>query len=166
VLVAFGQVACAGQVARRAFDGEFDVGESISQSPFDQAHGQVRDVDADPAAIQLLRGVDRCAAAAEGIENDIALVAAGGNDAFEQSKRLLGWVPQALRAYGVDSVDVVPDVADGLALEFIDVALVLRHRPFGRPVNASFSVEFIEAADRVLPVHSFQPWINALPRLA
>jgi len=44
---------------------------------------QVRDVDADPLAIEFLRRVNCRAAAAKRIENDIACVAARQNEAFQ-----------------------------------------------------------------------------------
>jgi hypothetical protein len=49
----------------------------------------VGDVDADPAALQLLGGGDGRAAAAERVEDDVAGVAAGGDDAFQKFYRFL-----------------------------------------------------------------------------
>ena len=46
------------------------------------------DVDADPGAAEFLGGVDGGAAAAEGVEDDVARVAAGVDDAFEQGEGL------------------------------------------------------------------------------
>jgi hypothetical protein len=42
----------------------------------------VGDVDADPLPPELLRGVNGSAAAAEGVEDDVAFVGGGGDDAF------------------------------------------------------------------------------------
>ena len=44
----------------------------------------MRDVDANPAAVEALRGGDRCAAAAEGVKHDIAFVAGCVDDALKQ----------------------------------------------------------------------------------
>ena len=52
-------------------------------------------VDADPAPPKPLRNGDRRPAPAERIENDIALVAAGLDDALQQRLRLLGGVAEA-----------------------------------------------------------------------
>ena len=78
VRVLLGQLRCASRVGRLADDlvGVLDLGaEGIAQALLDQGDGQVGDVDADPAAAELLRGGDRRAAAAEGIEHDVAFVA-------------------------------------------------------------------------------------------
>ena len=62
------------------------------------------DVDADPVALELLGGDDGRAAAAEGVEDQVALVAGGRDDALEQSEGLLGGRAEAVGArpsYGV-----------------------------------------------------------------
>ena len=47
----------------------------------------MRDVDADPLPPELLRRVDRRAAAAERIEHDVAWVGRGGDDALKERER-------------------------------------------------------------------------------
>ena len=59
------------------------------------------DVDADPLPAELLRGMDGGAAAAEGIEHDIALVRRGGDDPLEQGERLLGRIAEAFLGCGL-----------------------------------------------------------------
>ena len=52
------------------------------------------DVDADPAAAQLLGGGDGRAAAAERVEHHVAGVAAGLDDALQQGEGFLGGVAE------------------------------------------------------------------------
>ena len=56
---------------------------------------EVGDVDADPAPVETLCGGDRCAAATEGVKDDIALVARCVDDAFQQGFGLLGGIAKA-----------------------------------------------------------------------
>jgi hypothetical protein len=51
-------------------------------------------VDPDPAVFQFLRGGDGRAAAAERVEHPIAGVAAGLDDALQESEWLLGGVAE------------------------------------------------------------------------
>jgi hypothetical protein len=53
----------------------------------------MRDVNADPAAMQSLSDGDRSAAPAERIKDNVIFYAAGLDDALQQRLRLLGWVP-------------------------------------------------------------------------
>jgi len=56
--------------------GGGDLGaELVAQALLDQGDGQVGDVNADPAAAQLLRRGDGGAAAAEGVQHHVALLA-------------------------------------------------------------------------------------------
>ena len=84
----------------RSLDG---LAELVVQTLLDEADGEVGDVDADPAAIEALRGGDGSAATAEGIENYVAFVGAGLDDAFEQGFGLLRWVAEALLGLGVEA---------------------------------------------------------------
>ena len=61
-----------------------------------QVDGEVGDVNADPAAVQALGHGHGGAAAAEGVEHQVALVAAGVDDALQQGLGLLGGVAEAL----------------------------------------------------------------------
>src|SRR5580704_3482285 len=79
-----------------AGDVELESGKGVFQTPLNQVNGEMSDIDADPATVQLLRGVDGGAAAAERIENQIAFVGGGGNDAFKQREGLLGRVAEVL----------------------------------------------------------------------
>ena len=53
------------------------------------------DVDADPAAVEFLRGDDCRAAATERVKHDVALVAGGLDDALQQGEGLLRRVAEA-----------------------------------------------------------------------
>ena len=70
--------------------------EGVGEALLDEADGEVGDVDADPAAVEALRDLDGGAAAAEGIENEVAFVGAGFDDAFEEGFGFLGGVAEAL----------------------------------------------------------------------
>src|SRR5690606_25071521 len=61
----------------------------VPQARTDQVDGEMCDINADPAALELLCSVNRGAAAAEGIGHGVPRVAAGGNDALQESDRLL-----------------------------------------------------------------------------
>ena len=108
VLVAPGEVAGAVQVLGGAVHVEGDAGEGVLEAALDEADGEVGDVYADPAAAELLGGVGCRPAAAEGIEDEVAGVAAGQEDAFKEGERLLGGVAQAFLGLGTNGRDVVP----------------------------------------------------------
>jgi hypothetical protein len=54
--------------------------ERVVEALLNKTDGEVRDIDAGPAAVQALRDGDRCAAAAEGIEDGVTFVSACGED--------------------------------------------------------------------------------------
>jgi hypothetical protein len=56
----------------------------VEEAVLDEGNGQGDEVDADPPAAQLLGGVNRRAAAAEGIQDDVAGIAAGLDDPLQQ----------------------------------------------------------------------------------
>jgi hypothetical protein len=58
------------------------VAEGVAESLLDEADGEMGDVDADPAAVEALRDLNGGAAAAEGIEDEVAFVGTGADDAF------------------------------------------------------------------------------------
>ena len=66
--------------------------------------------------LQRLRDDDGRAAAAEGVEHHVAFVAAGLDDALQQCFGLLGGVAEALGACALMGRDVVPYIAERLAL--------------------------------------------------
>ena len=82
----------------------------VEQPRLDERDGELRDVDANPVAAQLLGGVNRRAAAAEWVEHQIAGVAAGLDDALQQGDGLLRWVVKALACLRVNRIDVRPKV--------------------------------------------------------
>ena len=49
----------------------------------DECDCQVRDVDADPAPVETLRGSDRCSTTTERVEDDITFVAGCVDDALQ-----------------------------------------------------------------------------------
>jgi hypothetical protein len=59
------------------------VAEGVAQPVLDERGGQLGDVYANPLAAQLLGRVNRRAAAAEWVEDDVVGVAAGGQNSLE-----------------------------------------------------------------------------------
>ena len=72
-------------------------GKAALHPLLDQADREMGDVDPDPPPPQLLRGMDRGAAAAERIEHDVARVRRGRDDPLEQRDRLLRRIAEAFR---------------------------------------------------------------------
>ena len=93
IFVLFGELAGTGYVGGFADDGvgfADVVAEGVVEAGFDEADGEVGDVDADPAAVEALGDLDGGAAAAEGVEDDVAFVGTGFENAFEEGFGL--WV--------------------------------------------------------------------------
>jgi hypothetical protein len=84
----------------------------IAQALGHHAAGGGGDVDPDPLALELLRGDERGAAAAEGVEDDVVFVGADFEDAFEQRQRLLRWIAKALRGLALERANVIPNTAE------------------------------------------------------
>ena len=105
-----------GEVARHAQRLETGRGAISFTQPFlDQPDGQMGHVDSDPAAPELLCGVDRRAAAAKRIQHDIAGIGRGQNDPFEQGPRLLRGITEPLRRSMLQHGQS-PDVVDVLVV--------------------------------------------------
>jgi hypothetical protein len=96
ILVAGGQIAGSVQVLRGAVNLELDAREGIAQALLDQRDGEMRDVDADPLALELLGGVNGGAAAAERVEHHVAFVRGDREDALEEREGLFCRIPEAL----------------------------------------------------------------------
>src|ERR1035437_1820807 len=79
---------------------------SVLQAVFDEGNRELRHVNADPVPAILLRCVNRRAAAAEGVEHEVARIAARQNDALQQRHGLLRRVAEAFRCLRVNWWDV------------------------------------------------------------
>ena len=110
ILVARGEIAGAVDVFGRAVNFILDAGECVPQAFFDKGDREMRDVDSDPPAAQLLRCVNGRTATAEGIQDDVALVRVQGNYTLQQGLRLLSRIAQALLSLRVERGYVAPDV--------------------------------------------------------
>ena len=75
VFVLLREFARALDIARHADDIEGHFRKRLAQATTNEADREMGDVDADPLAVELRRGVQRRAAPAEGIEHDIAGIA-------------------------------------------------------------------------------------------
>ena len=99
VFVFGGQLRGSGVICRLAnyVIGLLDLrAKGIGEALLDEADGEVGNVDADPAAIEALRDLDGGAAAAERVEDYVAFVGTGFDDAFEEGFGLLGGIAEAL----------------------------------------------------------------------
>ena len=93
----------------------------------------MRDVDADPFAVETLGCRDRGAATAEGVEDDVTFVRGSADDALQEGLRFLGRVAEPFTGLGIDGRDVRPYVLEGHARHLVEVAYVLRDAVAGIP---------------------------------
>ena len=114
----------------------------------------MRDVDADPAAVEILRGDHRRAAAAERIEHQIALVRGRLDDPLEQGERLLRIEARRFGGLLVERRDVVPEIGERLPRVGVQVALDVGH-----PAGLVWPVDQVRVCERV------QPLVDALHAL-
>ncbi len=92
-----GERAGAVEVFWHAQNLERNFGKGAFQAPLDEMNGEMGDVDTDPTAVQFLRGMDRGAAAAERVKDEITFVGGSGDDPFEQREGFLGGIAEAFR---------------------------------------------------------------------
>ena len=97
--------------------------ETNPEGGINEGDGQVGDVDANPAAAEFFGGSDGGAAAAEGIEDDIAGIAAGLDDAFEQSREVFELGNQGVLACPLIGLISVQISVTRLTFNFIKVYL-------------------------------------------
>ncbi len=117
---------------------------------FDKRDGQMRDVDADPSTAELLRRMDRGAAAAEGIEHDIAFVRRGAKNAFEKGEGLLGRIAEAFRRLRVNGRYIFPNALGAVAHCLIQISFNANSAIF-RKMKAIFRVKFSHRVRRKAP---------------
>lgn len=94
VAVAEGEVFGAAQVGWLAFDGKLDTWIHLLHTAFDEGDGQECNVYADPGAAQLFGCCDGCATATKWIQDDVAGVGAGLDDALQEGQRFLGGIAE------------------------------------------------------------------------
>lgn len=122
--VPLGYVYSAVEILRHAEDLELETRKGVDQPSFNQADGKVRNVDADPLAIELLHRMNCGPAAAEGIKDNIAFVGRRGDSPLKKRQRLLSWIAKTFLSLRIDRRDVCPDVAhDATARHFVQVSL-------------------------------------------
>ena len=125
VRVLIEQSLSAVVVLRQADDLELrGSAEGLGEAALDQVDGERSDIDADPLAAEFLGGVDGGAAAAERIEDDVAGIGRGGDDALEQGDGFLGGVAQALGGLGSDWRNVCPERLKRNSRHLVEVALL------------------------------------------
>ena len=112
----------------------------------------VRYVNADPAAAELVGGVDGRAAAAEGVKDDVAGVGGGVDDALQERQRLLSGVAKTLLGLGVDGRDIVPGISDGDPRHLVKVSLIPGDSAGTRLDDAPLGQESLHLVARIAPV--------------
>ena len=128
----------------RAFDVLWDshhvvVGEvgaeGVAESALHEGYGEVGYVYAYPPAVEAFGDGDSGAASAEGVEDDVALVAGGVYDALEQGFGLLGGVAEAFAGLRADRVDICHDILNWNPRALVRVSLLTWNPAARRPVN-------------------------------
>src|SRR5216683_1062162 len=107
----------------------------------------MRDVNANPFAFQSLCDCDSSPTTTERVENSLSLVSHRLNDAFKKCLRLLCRVAQTLLRLGVDWWNVIPQIVNGVACQFIEIPFP--SNPLGL-VNGEIQSPF-----SVHPLHRF-----------
>lgn len=121
------------RVLRRAdelVDGGAVLSTFAGKAVYDLVDRKIGDVDSYPIAVHSLGGDDGGAAPGERIEDYVAFVAAGGDDAFEKREGFLGGVAATLGSKVVYWTDVRDNVLYSHTGEILDVLLEPRHAPF------------------------------------
>jgi hypothetical protein len=116
--------------------------EGVAQTVLEKCSRDVGDVDAQSFAPQLVGSDDGSAAAGKGIENDVARIAAGVDDALEQGKRFLGGVAKAFGGKHIERIDVRPYFLNRDSLSLVKIHLDVR--PCARfiwPVNEPLCIK-------------------------
>ena len=146
VAILLGQGVGAGDILGEADDfvGLQFAAEGVGHAAADDADGEVGDVDADPAAVEALGGGHGGAAAAEGIQHDVAFGGAGGDDAFQEGFRFLGGVAEAFTGLGAEGGYVGNDVLDQNAGVFVGIPFLLGDGAAGRPVNKAGLIQQVQ----------------------
>jgi hypothetical protein len=96
---------------------------NVAEALGHDAAGGGRDVDADPLAVEVLRGDQGGTATAKGVEDDVVGVAARTDDALEKGEGFLSGVAEPLRAGVGDAGNVDPYLLQALARHLIKIFL-------------------------------------------
>lgn len=141
VFVSQGEVGGTGEIGGGAVDFKLGVGEGVLHAFFDEGDGEVGDVDADPVAVEFLGGVDGGAAAAEGVEDEIAGVGGGEEDAYEEGEGFLGGVAEAFGGLGIYWENISNDILHRNAWSFIQIPFNSNTSIFCK-VQLTFCIKF------------------------
>jgi len=144
----------------------------VNEAALHEVHGDIGDVNADPPSAQPLGDGDGGPAAAEGVEDDVAFVAASEEDAFEQGLGLLGGIAQAFLRRLIDAIDISPEASDRdsascrvkrfLSSSAREAAALARLGPMDEAVL----VPLIHARVRIGPMPPHSGRVESAPRLA
>lgn len=156
----------SAQVRALRYVGAVDAFVEQAQFVLHPALHQLRrlfaDVDARPLPMLHFRRYAGRRASAEGIEDHIALVAAGRNDSLQQLERFLRRVAGAF--LGRSNADICPQVRQKLARVFVEIDLSPRNTPAFGPVNSALLFKLIEAVFRKFPdIVNASPFIRIAP---
>ena len=89
-----GEALGLGEIVGDAADLGVDAA-TVAEAAGHEVDGEGFDIDAEPAAVEVLCRLDGRAATTEGVEDEIAFVTAGFDDALEEGERLLRGVTEA-----------------------------------------------------------------------
>ena len=148
-----GELAGALDLGRLADHLDILQTEAVLEPGAHDRDREIRDVDADPAPVELLSGDERGATAAERIEDDVAGAGRGFEDALEKTDGLLGRVIEAFVGPRNDVARglIRPDVLGDCARHLVEV-LLDADDPFGRVVELPFGFEALHVLQGVAPV--------------
>ena len=100
------------------------VAHGLLQTYVDQLHGLGRNVDTDPAPVQVLGCHAGGGAAAEWVQYDVALIRRRLDDALQKRERFLGGVADALSRLRLNRLDVIPYRIHRHALHLVQITLL------------------------------------------
>ena len=120
------------------------IAESVFEPAFDEIDGEVSDINANPLPTELLRRVNRRAATAKRIKHDVALVAAGFNDAFQQHLWFLRWITETLSRLRADRIYIGDNIADRNTSLSLKVAFETGNTSFCRPIDQTLFIKCVQ----------------------
>lgn len=121
--IILGKLTRGADIFGYAVDFKLRMRKRVDQTPLYETDSKMCDIDTDPTTVELLSGMHGCAAAAEGIEYEIAFVGGGGDDALKQRKRLLSRIAETFARCVSDPLNISPDVLQSGRFVFVQILL-------------------------------------------
>src|SRR6266542_748802 len=139
----------------------------VTQASVNEINGERRNIYADPVSTELLGRINGRATATERIEDEVALLASGADDSFQQGEWFLGWITKTFSSTGIDGVNINPHVTNNCHPLRWNVWLLgpLPRHPSPLPVDTVTSFEVFKRGVSHPPVASFSAGVNPAPGL-